>query len=317
MTARPTLGILITYYNERELIRECVESLLAGTEQPDEILIYDNGADEPAEQYLPPGLPARVIRGDGNKGPSHSRNVLLGVSQSDYVHFQDADDLFAPNAVEKLREALRGSPDLVVNQVGHIILSGERRQAVLPLHTLRAHADLKLFCLEWGMNTQAGTARRALMSKLGGWDETIWHKEDVDVFFRMALADCSYQVIDAPLIFIRQRQNSHSTKPVEAALHSMKFLRKLTGIVPEKYQSIVCDYAGNCGVWLYQAGLFAEAEEAFGLAAKLGTPHYSVYTPKLRFLARKLGVKKTEAIRALWRSLKNTGVRTQSRGGLT
>jgi glycosyltransferase involved in cell wall biosynthesis len=301
-----TLGILITYYNERELIRECVESLLSGTEQPDEILIYDNGADEPAAQYLPPGLPARILRGDANRGPSYSRNILLHASRSDYVHFQDADDLFSPNMVERLREAIGESPDLVVNQVSQRSVTGERQQGILSLDALQSHKDLKLFCLECGMSTPSGTARRALMEELGGFDETLWHKEDVDVFFRMALADCSYKVINEPLVLIRQRPGSHSGKRVEAALHSWRYLQKLEAIVPEKYQFVVCEYAGNCGVWLYQAGLLAEADQALRLAAKLGTPHYETYPIKQRFLARILGVRKTEGLRSLWRRVKKS-----------
>ena len=311
MTAKPTLGILITYFNERELIRECVDSLLRGTEQPDEILIYDNGADEPAQRYLPPDLPLRILRGDGNKGPSYSRNILLNASRSDYVHFQDADDLFEPEMVARLRAAIVHAPGLVVNEITRMCVTGERQQGFLRLQQLRSHGDLKRFCIECGMSTQSGTARRELLAKLGGFDETLWHKEDVDVFFRMALADCSYQVIDEPLITIRQRVTSHSTKPVESALHSFRFLKKLhTLAVPAEYHFMLCEYAGNCGVWLHQAGLRAEAAEAIQMAKAFGRPSYTTYPPKLRFLAGTLGVKMTENLRSMWREMNGKLKRT-------
>src|ERR1043165_9541693 len=93
---RPGISVLITYYNERQLLTECLESLEAQTDRPDEILIYDDCSTYPAKDYLLPGLPARVIRGEENHGPSHGRNVLLEAARSECVHFHDSDDLFAP-----------------------------------------------------------------------------------------------------------------------------------------------------------------------------------------------------------------------------
>src|SRR5437867_4136279 len=89
-----TLGVLITYYGERDLLRECVESLLVSGEAPDEILVYDDASEWPARDYIPKGASVKVIRGAVNRGPAHGRNVLLRTSRSDYVHFHDADDLF-------------------------------------------------------------------------------------------------------------------------------------------------------------------------------------------------------------------------------
>jgi len=40
----PTISVLITYYNERELLTECLRSLAAQTQLPDEILIYDDAS---------------------------------------------------------------------------------------------------------------------------------------------------------------------------------------------------------------------------------------------------------------------------------
>src|ERR1700730_15948409 len=104
-----TIGILITYWNERELLTECLESIGQQIDRVDEVLVYDDASDYPAKDYLPPGSITRVIRGDRNRGPSYGQNALLASSRSEYVHFHDADDLILPGWCARLRAELVAS----------------------------------------------------------------------------------------------------------------------------------------------------------------------------------------------------------------
>ena len=115
---RPTLGVLVTYHNEGRLLGECLDSLLHQKERPDEVLIYDDASEAPAEDYLPKDFSGRIIRGDVNRGPSYGRNRLLRESQSDYIHFHDADDLFYPDWCGRIRQAIEESePDVVFTEI--------------------------------------------------------------------------------------------------------------------------------------------------------------------------------------------------------
>ena len=57
----PTLSILLTYHNEGPLLTETLASLVAGTRQPGEVLIYDDASTRLPEAYIPDGLPVRVV----------------------------------------------------------------------------------------------------------------------------------------------------------------------------------------------------------------------------------------------------------------
>src|SRR5438552_8252612 len=94
------VAVLITYYNERFMLRDCLQSLYRQSAPVDEVLIYDDCSLYPAEDYLVLGRAVRVIRATQNKGPSMGRNRLLAECSSEYVHFHDADDLFRPNWCE-------------------------------------------------------------------------------------------------------------------------------------------------------------------------------------------------------------------------
>src|SRR5579859_1014482 len=115
---KPTLGVLITYYNERELLRECLGSLMTCRDKPEEVLIYDDASQFPAEDYIPRGLNVQVIHAEVNGGPARGRNRLLGCSRSDYIHFQDADDLFHPDWAGRVRGRIQEiSPEAVFTEI--------------------------------------------------------------------------------------------------------------------------------------------------------------------------------------------------------
>src|SRR5687767_1173472 len=110
----PTLGVLVTYYGERELLRECLDSVLAGASVPDEIVVYDDASSVPASRFVPTGAPVRVIRGRENRGPAFGRNLLMRESACDYVHFHDADDLFHSDWARDVRAVIAArAPDIV------------------------------------------------------------------------------------------------------------------------------------------------------------------------------------------------------------
>ena len=70
---RPLIGVLITYHNERELLRDCIASFLAQDPPPDEILIHDDASAAPAEAYLPDGFHGSVLHAPTTRGPARSR----------------------------------------------------------------------------------------------------------------------------------------------------------------------------------------------------------------------------------------------------
>ncbi len=57
------IGVLITYFNERDLLNQCLDSLFAQSKSPDEILIYDYASESSAENYVPTGYLVKIIRG--------------------------------------------------------------------------------------------------------------------------------------------------------------------------------------------------------------------------------------------------------------
>src|SRR5712691_7202564 len=170
-----SVGVLITYYGERDLLRECLESVAHQTRLPDEILIYDDASDAPAEEYVPPGLPVTVLRGTENRGPAYGRNRLLHASTSSFVHFHDADALFNPAWHACVRQKLEGTgADAVFTEIVAQSEDGTQSRRILGLQALGDGVDLVRFCINGVMLVPAGTYRREAVLAMGGYRTSLW-----------------------------------------------------------------------------------------------------------------------------------------------
>lgn len=93
----PRVSLLIPTRNRVDLLRMCVESLLARTDYPDfEVIVIDNGSDEEAALRYLAALPSldprvRVLRDDGpfnysalnNRAAAHADGEILGLLNND------------------------------------------------------------------------------------------------------------------------------------------------------------------------------------------------------------------------------------------
>jgi glycosyltransferase involved in cell wall biosynthesis len=302
--SEPRLGVLITYYNERELLRECLQSLLADDRRPHEILIYDDASTYPAEDYIPSGEDIRVFRGDVNHGPACGRNILLGASRSDYIHFHDADDLFDPRWCTAITDAIQDrTSDAVFTEVSSYRGGKLECERVLGLEKLLKSRDLVQFALRGAILPASGTYRRQNVLAIGGYREDLWQSEDYDFHIRLAASGIRFMVIGHPLVTIRVREASRSQNQVEVWESAVQSIRMLATEIDSKYRPELASRAVLAGSTLYKAGAHQQARTAFQLAEELGPPTYEGQRPLYRAIARTLGPVAAERCSSIYRSL--------------
>jgi glycosyltransferase involved in cell wall biosynthesis len=115
MTERALVTTIIPVFNRPALLVEAVESVLAQTYRPVEIIIVDDGstdetpavADALAGKY--DGI-VRVIH-IANGGPGCAREAGRIAARGDYIQHLDSDDLLLPRKFEIQVAALESSPD--------------------------------------------------------------------------------------------------------------------------------------------------------------------------------------------------------------
>jgi len=129
-----SVSVVVTYHDEkREYLREAVESALAQTLAPAEIVVIDDGSVRPAGDLI-----AEIGRGvrhlyQGNAGLGAARSAGVTATSGAHIAFLDADDLWPRDRLRLLRECLAADPGVAV-AMGHVSqflspdLSDEERQ---------------------------------------------------------------------------------------------------------------------------------------------------------------------------------------------
>lgn len=287
-----TLAVLITYFGERELLAECLDSLLSAPLPPDEVLVYDDASPDPAEQYVPPGTPVRVIRALENGGPAAGRNALLAASSCDYVHFHDADDLFHQNWSREVRFVIGArAPDIVLTEITSVRGSTIVSRQVLGLDRLQEIGDLVRFALRGSLLIPSTTFRRTLGVAIGGFRsrELLRQSEDFDFHIRLAAAASSWEVVDQSLVIQRLRAGSHSADHVQVWSSATKAIQLLVDDLPGEYRQELSEAAARVGSRLFELHARPEARLAFRLARTLGRPRFLHRSREYRLTARILG----------------------------
>jgi glycosyltransferase involved in cell wall biosynthesis len=233
MTA-PLVSILLPTFNRPQLLRMTLDSVGAQTFRDYELIIADDGSDEPMRAWLrtltQPGL--RLIELPHSGMLARVRNATLAAARGEFVAFLDSDDLWAPNKLERqIRELQSGAPGdwsytafTCIDADGARLPGDERRR-------WQAHSGNVLreaITGELSIRAPTVVARRHLVTRAGGFDEEV--RTDNDLWIRMAQLS-PIQVIDAPLAAIRTHSlNMSANWPVTYAERD-RSLHKLQGRV--------------------------------------------------------------------------------------
>lgn len=210
MATKPLVSIVIPAYNAGEWLADSLRSALAQTWERKEIIVIDDGSTDRtaaiARQFAPRGV---TVVSTPNRGLSAAVNHALRLCQGDYIQELDADDLLAPEKIERQLGALR---------------AGDSRRIVLsspwaPFFYRTRHARFvrnslweDLSPVEWlirkmseGIHMQNATwlVSRELVEAAGPWDETLNYDQDGEYFDRVLAASEGTRFVPNTGIFYR------------------------------------------------------------------------------------------------------------------
>src|SRR5689334_11048168 len=105
---RALVSILIPAYNAERWLAETLESALSQSWDRKEIIVVDDGSKDAtllvARSFEKRGV--RVVT-QANQGAAIARNRAFELSQGEYIQWLDADDLLAPDKIERQMHVLQ------------------------------------------------------------------------------------------------------------------------------------------------------------------------------------------------------------------
>ncbi len=179
------ISVIIPCYNSALWVAATVQSLLAQTRPPDEIIVVDDGStDNPQVALQELAGRIRLLRRE-NGGLSAARNTGVQAATGDWFLFLDADDTLFPDALERLSATALSSGAGVA--YGFVL---QRNAEGGKLHSLASAAGAPPVPARasfwWTPLATAGCAliSRELHEKVGGFDENFRQVEDAEYWLR-------------------------------------------------------------------------------------------------------------------------------------
>ncbi len=196
----PTTSVVIPTFNREEFIKECVESVMCQTSQPDEIIVVDDGSVDNTWEILKTvgfsnaendKTSFRYIF-QNNKGVSSARNAGIKASRFEYIALLDSDDHWKKNKLEKQMEGLKG--ESFGFRLSHTNETWIRNGVRVNAHKKHAKSggDIFLKCLRLCcISPSSSLIHRSVFDDFGYFDETLLACEDYDFWLRF----CAYEKV--------------------------------------------------------------------------------------------------------------------------
>ncbi|MBF2029326.1 MAG: glycosyltransferase family 2 protein [Oscillatoriales cyanobacterium C42_A2020_001] len=202
----PTVSVIMPCYNQGQYVEDAVESVLAQTYQPIEIILINDGStDEHTIQLLQTyQKPHLSIIHTSNRGPSAARNTGIQQARGQYILPLDADDRIAPTFLEKTVPILESDPNIGIVYSQAELFGEQSGRFDLPTYNFPE-------ILLGNMIFNTSLYRKADWEKVGGYHENmVWGWEDYD--FWLSLIELGRGVVQIPevLYFHREVPNSRS-----------------------------------------------------------------------------------------------------------
>jgi glycosyltransferase involved in cell wall biosynthesis len=211
--ATSDISVVIPYCNREQYIDEAIQSVLAQTLQPLEIIIVNDCSRESSRRYLDryAGV-CSIIDLPVNIGCGAARNEGIRRARGQFIAFMDDDDVWLPEKLERQRQYMAEHPrcDAVHSAVWAFFSDKPDRLIARdwPNPATLAH----VLRLEGSVLPQTMMIRADVVRSLGGYDLRFRRHEDVDFMYRCAAAGYRIDTIREPLVRLRRQGHESLTR---------------------------------------------------------------------------------------------------------
>ena len=229
MAEKPDLSIIILNYNTRDLLRDCLRSVLKSKKNSFayEIIVVDNASVDGSVEMIKREFPqVKIIQSKENLGFAGGNNLALKKAQGKYILFLNSDTQVKPDAFQKMITFMDSDPKIGAATAKTMLVSGGMDpdchrgfptpwasicyflgfEKLFPKSKIfgqyhQFYLDLnKIHEIDAGFGTFMFVRRQAL-TEVGSWDENyFFYGEDLDLFYRIKKAGWKVMFYPEPLL---------------------------------------------------------------------------------------------------------------------
>jgi len=217
----PLVSIAVVSYNQKQYLRDCIESILIQDYLNTKIIIADDGSTDGTQNMLSEyeqKYPGKFILrfSEENRGITHNSNLVLSACKGKYIARFDGDDLMLPEKISKQVAFMEANPDCAICYHNIEIFDSDTKKILgFYNHRRNSHEGDVRTSIKYGtFNSQISTMFRTKYLPPIGYDETFPVSSDrmlwVDILANSRGGKIRY--IDEVLARHRRHENNVTKK---------------------------------------------------------------------------------------------------------
>ena len=187
MPRNPLVSVVIPTYNNGELAVNAVESALAQTYSPFEVIVIDDGSeDDTAEKMAAFGDKIRLLKRN-HVGAGATRNAGIRTGRGSVIAFLDSDDIWKPDKLGKSVPPLLKDKKIGVVYTDFEVIDLETGiRQYTPCYRKSGDLHRQIFMECRGVSTSTIVTRRDCLRNVGLFDDSLVRCQDWELFIRLA-----------------------------------------------------------------------------------------------------------------------------------
>lgn len=206
-TPKPQVSVVIPTRDRWHCARDAVASALAQRDVSVEVIVVDDGSEQPAPASIAADERVTVVRLPHNGGVAAARNAGAEAARAPWVAFLDDDDLWAADKLSLQLRAAEQTGASVVFAGALLVIDG----VVVEEHSIPDRAGLARRMLDYNV-IPAGASNVLVKAEalrlVGGFETAFRQLDDWDMWLRM-VRSLDFALVPDHVVAYRQHATNH------------------------------------------------------------------------------------------------------------
>lgn len=190
------VSIILPLYNQRHLLKKCIDSVLQQTYKNYELIVVDDCSEDMTLDYLNEcygnieTVEIVYLCNDSHLGRSASENIGISYAKGEYIAFLDANSIWEPEKLEKQMAVMANADESVCAVYGIVEYYHDSDKKYVPsenLNIVYKQGNVYPFlCLQQMIGFPSLLVRKETVYQTGGLNERLRALEEYDFMIRIA-----------------------------------------------------------------------------------------------------------------------------------